>query len=353
MAFALRGHMSHIALTGALPPEFRKQIREMGFEIDEGAELTLHWCATEADVTAIRSLADQDEAVIAIVSETKLAEVAIRAGAIDAWDGIPEPSSLRRQIDSTIRLHHLWRRKMRRRERETRRALNDLQTTEDLLGRLINATPNPVMAADMRGRVLVFNQAAETALGYESGWAKQHMHVTDIYAAPEDARRILSEIRAHPDRMVSEFEIRLRARSGEHFPVLLSAAEVSAADGMPMATVGVFEDLRREQALRNRLEQTTEQLIETEKRATAMEIAGAASHELNQPLTAVMGCLELLELQANLDQRSQDRIRRATTQLERMADIVRSLAKPNRTQTIGYVGHTRIIDLNAEPESTQ
>jgi signal transduction histidine kinase len=153
--------------------------------------------------------------------------------------------------------------------------------------------------------------------------------------------------------MVLELEVRLRARSGEHFPVLLSAAEVSAADGMPLATVGVFEDLRREQALRNRLEQTTEQLIETEKRAAAMEVAGAAAHELNQPLTAVMGCLELLEFKSDLDTDTKERIQRATVQLERMAEIVRSLASSKRTTTIGYVGHTRILDLHSDPESSQ
>ena len=201
-------------------------------------------------------------------------------------------------------------------------------------------------------RVLVFNRSAEAALGYESDWAKEHMHVTDIYASQADARQVLSALRNSPERMVMGLEIRLRARSGENFPVLLSAAEVSAADGMPLATVGVFEDLRREHALRSRLEQTTEQLIASEKRAVAMEVAGAAAHELNQPLTTVMGCLELLELQTNLDDETKARIERAYTQLERMAEIVRSLATTKKTNTIGYVGQTRILDLHSDPDKS-
>ena len=343
--------MSQIALTGNPPSSIQEQLEQGGLEIDEGADLTLHWCPDSTAISSIRSLADHDEAVIAIVSNQTLADDAIRAGAIDAWEGLPAGDELRRQLDSMIRLHHLWRRKMRRRERSVRRTLNDLQTTQDLLGRLINATPNPVMAADMRGRVLVFNQAAEAALGYESSWAKAHMHVTEIYASQADARRVLSSIRNSPDRMAVGLEIRLRARSGEQFPVLLSAAEVSAADGMPMATVGVFEDLRREHALRSRLEQTTEQLIATEKRASAMAVAGAAAHELNQPLTTVMGCLELLELKTDLDTDTRARIQRAYTQLERMADIVRSLASTKKSKTIGYVGQTRILDLHQDKEN--
>jgi PAS domain S-box-containing protein len=345
--------MSQIALTGDPPEQIRSALLKLGLEIDEGADITVHWCPDEQSLDTIRTLADQDEAVIAIVGDDALLDAAVQAGAIDAWSGVPDPLSLHHQIDTTTRLQHLWRRKMRRRERDARRTLNDLQTTQDLLGRLINATPNPVMAVDMRGRVLVFNRAAEGALGYDSDWAMKHMHVTDIYASPDDARRILSQIRESPERMVQGLEIRLRSRSGEQFPVLLSAAEVSAADGMPLATVGVFEDLRQEQALRNRLEQTTEQLIETEKRAAAMEVAGAAAHELNQPLTAVMGCLELLELKTDLDTDTQARIQRAYIQLERMAEIVRSLANSKRTNTIRYVGHTRILDLHTDTENTQ
>ena len=135
--------MSQVALTGTPPNSLRETLSRLGLEIDEGADLTLHWCESEESIGAIRVLADQDEAVIAIVNQDELRDAAIRAGAIEAWLGLPDDSSLRRQVDTTIRLHHLWRRKMRRREREARRTLNDLQTTQDLLGRLVKPPTKP------------------------------------------------------------------------------------------------------------------------------------------------------------------------------------------------------------------
>jgi signal transduction histidine kinase len=176
------------------------------------------------------------------------------------------------------------------------------------------------------------------------------MHVTEIYADPGVARRVLSGIRGSPSGMMQAVAVRLRARSGEQIPVLLSAAEVYAADGMPIATVGVFEDQRQEVALRNRLEKTTEQLIASEKRAAAIEVAGAAAHELNQPLTMVMGALEMLEMRADLPEDVHRRVERAYVQLERMAEIVRRLGDTTRPRSKGYVGQTRILDLNATVE---
>src|SRR5205807_8038769 len=82
------------------------------------------------------------------------------------------------------------------------------------------------------------------------------------------------------------------AKSGEAIPVDLSAAIV-AEDGRDTATVGVFRDLR-EELRREALRHTRERLEEAEKAAVVSELAGAAAHELNQPLTSVVGYSELL-----------------------------------------------------------
>jgi PAS domain-containing protein len=250
------------------------------------------------------------------------------------------------------RLARLADRVARRRAREideARRTAQELQSTRDLLGRLIDATPDPVMAADGRGGVLVFNRAAEAALDYEGGWARQHLHVSDVYADPADARRVLAEIRASPSGILRSFPVRLRARSGAAVPVHLSAAEVYAADGMPVATVGIFADQRHRLSLQDRLDTATEQLIVAERRATALESVGRAVHELNQPLTTAIGALDLLEMQPELPDAARPRIARVYDQLDRMASLVRSLAAaahPPPRPGPGAAGPRRDPDLD-------
>lgn len=337
--------MSDVYILGDLPAAAAAALEAVGVECGRRGAVALGvWPSTHEPV------AIDDRFFVAIVADSAHASEALEAGAIATLQRPVDPTAVRTVLLPLIRAGATAQARLRGERRKARRAMAELQSTRDLLGRLIDATPNPVMASDMQGRVLVFNRAAEAALGYESRWARDHMHVTEIYADPGVARRVLSGIRDSPSGMMQAVAVRLRARSGEQIPVLLSAAEVYAADGMPIATVGVFEDQRQEVALRNRLEKTTEQLIASEKRAAAIEVAGAAAHELNQPLTMVMGALEMLEMRADLPEDVHRRVERAYVQLERMAEIVRRLGDTTRPRSKGYVGKTRILDLNATVE---
>jgi len=80
----------------------------------------------------------------------------------------------------------------------------------------------------------------------------------------------------------------LLSRTGEAIPVDLSAAIV-AEGGRDTATVGVFHDLREEMRRDAELSNARQRLEEAEKTALVSELAGAAAHELNQPLTSVLG----------------------------------------------------------------
>ena len=58
----------------------------------------------------------------------------------------------------------------------------------------------------------------------------------------------------------------------------------------------------------------------------------------------------LLHLREDLPAGVHTRLDRAYEQLERMAEIVRSLARTSRPRTVGYVGQTRILDLSSDTE---
>ena len=79
------------------------------------------------------------------------------------------------------------------------------------------------------------------------------------------------------------------------------------------------------------------------------ELAGAAAHELNQPLTSVMGYTELLKRtgleEAPHERRSGTRREVIFNEAERMAEIVRKIGKITKYETKSYVGRARILDL--------
>ena len=80
--------------------------------------------------------------------------------------------------------------------------------------------------------------------------------------------------------------------------------------------------------------------------AQRAELAGTAAHELNQPLTSVMGYGELLirRLAPGTPERNAAQV--IMQEAERMANLVRKIGKITRYETTAYIGKTRIVDLD-------
>lgn len=313
----------------SLDEALRSKLSELGVTEDARALVGL----MDPGCTLPRDGTEQDEPIawISLVDDEHQALAALAAGAIDALVAPFEARALDARIGAQLRHQRAWRRRMQAQQRQARRTVEELASTQDLLGRLIDATPNPVMAVDLKGRVLVFNRAAEQALGYDAEYARSQMHVTSIYANPGDARQVLTTLRSNETGSAQGIQVRLRTRWGEQIPVELSAAEVRDATGGLIATVGVFQDKRDHVALMARLDATTEQLIAAEHRNAAIAKAAEAAFEINQPLTALMGTIEMLEMEPGLSERTIARLSRAQFQLNRIRDEVRAFSRISRT----------------------
>jgi signal transduction histidine kinase len=138
----------------------------------------------------------------------------------------------------------------------------------------------------------------------------------------------------------------LLSADGERIPVSISAAFVFDDAGREIATVGIFSDLRDRLRMEERLATAQEKLAISEKQIVAIELAGAAAHELNQPLTSVMGYAQMLLRKLESDSPHQRVVETILTESERMAAIVRQLGSLTRYETKAYVGGAQIIDLD-------
>ena len=226
----------------------------------------------------------------------------------------------------------------------------ELKQTKDFLQRVIDSSVDAIISADMKGRVLLFNRAAER-----------------IFASTQ-AAMLGSDVRKmYPDNVASEIMRSMRKGAGrleglrsevvdskgERVPVLLSAALIMEGD-QPVGSVGIFTDLRERVHMEQRLAAAQEQIRNQERQAIIAELAGAAAHELNQPLTSVMGYAELLKRRLVNDAASSNAADVIFNEAERMAEIVRKIGKITKYETKSYVGRARILDLDlaTETEST-
>jgi PAS domain S-box-containing protein len=230
---------------------------------------------------------------------------------------------------------------------EARALENELRNTKEFLERLIDSTVDGIVAADLQGTVILFNQGAARLYGYRPQDVIGKLPVWKLY--PDGvAQGIMAELRSPehggPGRLAPTRR-EIVTKDGERVPVSLAASMIYE-QGREVATVGVVSDLRDRIKIEERLKAAQEKLVATEKQALIAELAGTTAHELNQPLTSVMGYAELLKKKLELESPHHRAVDIILREAERMAEIVRKIGRITRYETKAYVGSTQILDLD-------
>jgi PAS domain S-box-containing protein len=223
----------------------------------------------------------------------------------------------------------------------------ELKQTKEFFERVIDSSVDAIVSAGLDGRVLLFNRAASRVFGYEPRDVVGRMSVEKLYP-PGVAREVMRRIRDPnvngPGRL-EDYRVDMIDASGENLAVTLSAALIME-DGHPIGSVGIFTDIREKLRMEARLVEAQEELREREKQAAVAELAGATAHELNQPLTSVMGYAQMISRRLEDTSPLRNAADVIVTQSERMAEIVRKIGKITRYETMSYVGGAKILDLD-------
>lgn len=223
----------------------------------------------------------------------------------------------------------------------------ELARTKEFLERVIEASVDGIVSADLRGDVLLFNRAAVRLFGYEKREVFGKVNVEELYPTGV-ARELMHKIRS-PEYggigRLEDYRVEMLTKHGERVPVSLSASFVM--DGhRPVATLGIFTDIREKLHMEERLQKAQEELRQHEKLAAVAALAGTAAHELNQPLTSIMGYAEYLNRGLVNDATLHRAVQVVQSEAERMAEIVRKVGRITRFETKEYVGNAQILDLD-------
>jgi PAS domain S-box-containing protein len=222
----------------------------------------------------------------------------------------------------------------------------ELRQTKEFLESVIDSSVDAIVSADLEGTVRIFNRAAARVFGYSPADVIGKLNVEALYA-PGVAREVMRRIR-NPDEAgygrLADFRVDMLAADGSSVPVLLSASLV-VENGRRVGSLGIFTDLREKMRIQSELEHAQEELRAREKQAMIAELAGAAAHELNQPLTSVIGYAELLSRQLARDPGAARNAEIIVSEAQRMAEIVRKVGSITKYETKSYVGEARILDL--------
>ena len=213
----------------------------------------------------------------------------------------------------------------------------ELQEAYDFMNKIIQSSPNAIMATDLKGNIMLWNRAAEETLGYSALEVIGKMNIDKIY--PEGmARKVMQMLRSceygNVGRLRSYPMVYVR-RDGEVVEGTLSAALIYDSKGNEIASVGSFVDLRERLEMERALRRTQEQLLQSEKLAAMGRLTSQIAHELNNPLYGIMNTLELLKTEISLQSKRRKILEMAHSETIRLSEMLRkmlSFSKPDQEE---------------------
>ncbi|OGP59612.1 MAG: hypothetical protein A2V67_15465 [Deltaproteobacteria bacterium RBG_13_61_14] len=240
---------------------------------------------------------------------------------------------------------------------EERQLSLELRRTKEFLEKVIQGTMDAIIAADLKGKIVLFNEGAERISGYRAEEVLGKINIVDFYS-PGVARDVMRKLRSPDYGGVGKLETcsnTILGKDGEEIPINMSAS-IIYEDGREIASVGIFHDLRDRIKIEKELRQAQERLMESRRREALVALAGAAAHQLNQPLTSILGYAEILRRversfyevapQHPALASLKNAVNAISESAERMATVVRKIGETAEFKTQAYLGSTQIVDLD-------
>jgi two-component system, NtrC family, sensor kinase len=192
---------------------------------------------------------------------------------------------------------------------------------------VIENSVDGIIAADMKGNIILFNRSAQQLLGYTEEEARTSIHTTKLYpkgVAQEIMRKLRSEEFGGKGRCIKHRLIGL-SKSGEEIPLSLSGSIIYDHDEIEQASFGIFTDLRQYEEMEKRLKEKQMELIQTEKMASLGKLAAGVAHEINNPLSGVLIYANLVLEELDEKNEVREDMERIIHETRRCKDIVREL----------------------------
>jgi PAS domain S-box-containing protein len=178
-----------------------------------------------------------------------------------------------------------------------------LQESEQRYRTMFERNPAGMCLTLADGRIVDCNEAFARILGLSRPADALSVNVGELYAQPKERDQLLERVKAEGTAI--NVELQFRRRDGRLIWVL---ANIRGSDAPRADFETTIIDI-------------TEQKAADELRSIA-RLANAAAHEINNPLTLVLGRLAMLRDDPNLSPEARERLAQAHAAAERIREII-------------------------------
>ncbi len=198
---------------------------------------------------------------------------------------------------------------------EKRALEQQLRRQEEFRRHLLESFPDLILVLDLKGRYTFVSARIGELLGY----GPEHL----LGKSVEDAENTSPELAAlyrtvsTGESALTSCEYGSRHRDGNWRTMLGMASPLLDAEGKPAGVIISVRDVTMEKKLE-------QQIIQSERLAAMGQMIGGFAHELNNPLTSILGMAELLQ-EGEVTEGARKQIAVLHQQARRAAEIVQNL----------------------------
>lgn len=212
-----------------------------------------------------------------------------------------------------------------------------------------------LLLVDDQAHSLVLLSRRLAVQGYETACSSSGEDALKEFAA-ELPDLVLLDM-ALPDADGVDVAARMKKISQEacQIPIIMTSASESSSEKVRALDAGAddfitkpvhFGELTARIGAQLRIAELQRQLVESEKLKAIFEMAGAACHELAQPLTAVIGYTQMLMRKNSIQDSERESLENLEKSAKRAADVIDRIRRIERYEVKAYGPTSSIIDLD-------
>lgn len=257
-----------------------------------------------------------------------------------------------------------------RQEIDDRRAVETaLADSQRLWEKTFNAVPDLIAILDNQHRIMKMNTAMETTLGAKTEACRGQKCFACVHSDDSPHKncplgRMLTTGEVHTSEYFEPnlgrwLQVRvspLRDASGAIMGGVHVATDIHVHKELEAAlddrNTALQESVAALEIANQRIVEQQKQLIKEERLKVLLQMAGATAHEMNQPLMALQGNIELLLHNQTTPEQKTTHIKRISEAGGRLADIVRKIQTLRHDEVRPYPGGLTILDLHQEGQQT-
>jgi PAS domain S-box-containing protein len=208
---------------------------------------------------------------------------------------------------------------------EKRKMERQLAQQEEFRSRLLQSFPDLILVVDLEERYTFVSARARELLGYEP----QDMLEKKISALEDHSPEMASLYHdvVSGKQAFASAEYGARHRDGSWRTMRAAGSQLVDAEGKISGVIISVRDITVERKLE-------QQIVQSERLAAMGAMIGGVAHELNNPLTSIMGVSELLQ-DTETNETSRKQLAMLQQQARRAAEIVQNLTYFSRPPAAG------------------